>query len=79
MITIFVLKFILQVFNHCNNIFSDSKSSVTKTEPSSSIELTEEKNEQTRRDSILFEEVSQGLVKLDSTGSKVENKCKFYH
>jgi len=31
-----------------------------------------------RRDSVLFEEVSQGLVKLDTASSKVENKCEWY-
>jgi hypothetical protein len=49
-----------------------------KTEPSPIIELTKETNEQIRRDSLLFEEVSQGLVKLDSASSKVEEKCKLY-
>lgn len=47
-----------------------------KLEPSPIIELAKETNEQIRRDSLLFEEVSQGLVKLDSAGSKVEEKCK---
>lgn len=49
-----------------------------KAEPSPIIELTKETNEQIRRDSLLFEEVSQGLVKLDSASSKVEEKCKSY-
>lgn len=47
-----------------------------KVEPSPSIKLTKDTNEQIRRDSLLFEEVSQGLVKLDTAGPKVEDKCK---
>jgi len=55
----------------------DTKPSDSKSDLRPSIEFTEDTNEQIRRDSILFEEVSQGLVKLDSTGSKVENKSNF--
>lgn len=47
-------------------------------EPNPSIKLTKEADEQIRRDSLLFEEVSQGLVKLDTVGPKVENKREFY-
>jgi len=50
------------------------KKDTSKEEPSPIIELTKETNEQIRRDSLLFEEVSQGLVKLDSASSKVEEK-----
>jgi hypothetical protein len=57
-------------------MFLDAKLSDTNAVPKPSIELTKDTDEQTRRDSILFEEVSQGLVKLDSNGSKVEDKCK---
>jgi len=57
-------------------MFLDAKLSDTKSVPKPSIELTKDTDEQIRRDSILFEEVSQGLVKLDSNGSKVEDKCK---
>jgi hypothetical protein len=54
----------------------DAKLSDTKSDLKPSIELTKDTNEQIRRDSILFEEVSQGLVKLDSTGPKVEDKTE---
>jgi len=54
----------------------DANVSDTKAVPKPSIELTKDTDEKIRRDSILFEEVSQGLVKLDSNGSKVEDKCK---
>ncbi|XP_022161431.1 ankyrin-3-like, partial [Myzus persicae] len=54
----------------------DAKLSDSKSDLRPSIELTKDTNEQIRRDSILFEEVSQGLVKLDSTGSKVEDKTE---
>jgi len=54
----------------------DAKLSDTKSDVRPSIELTKDTNEQIRRDSILFEEVSQGLVKLDSTGPKVEDKSE---
>ncbi|XP_060869761.1 ankyrin-2-like isoform X5 [Metopolophium dirhodum] len=54
----------------------DTKLSDTKSDIRPSIELTKDTNEQIRRDSILFEEVSQGLVKLDSTGPKVEDKTE---
>eukprot|EP00102_Acyrthosiphon_pisum_P011321 XP_008180009.1 PREDICTED: uncharacterized protein LOC100167995 isoform X5 [Acyrthosiphon pisum] len=54
----------------------DAKLSDTKSDIRPSIELTKDTNEQIRRDSILFEEVSQGLVKLDSTGPKVEDKTE---
>lgn len=46
-------------------------------DPSPSIKLTKDTDEQIRRDSLLFEEVSQGLVKLDSSSAKVEKNCKF--
>ncbi|XP_026820178.1 ankyrin-2-like isoform X3 [Rhopalosiphum maidis] len=54
----------------------DAKLSDTKAVPKPSIELTKDTDEQIRRDSILFEEVSQGLVKLDSNESKVEDKSE---
>ncbi|XP_015376804.1 PREDICTED: uncharacterized protein LOC107171088, partial [Diuraphis noxia] len=54
----------------------DAKLSDSKSDLKPSIEFTEDTNERIRRDSILFEEVSQGLVKLDSTGSKVEDKTE---
>lgn len=57
-------------------ILLDAKLCDTKSDIRPSIELTKDTNEQIRRDSILFEEVSQGLVKLDSIGSKVEDKSK---
>lgn len=47
-----------------------------KPKPNSGVELIKETNEQTRRDSLLFEEVSQGLEKLDATGPKVEDRCE---
>jgi len=47
-----------------------------KVYPSPSIELTKETDERMRRDSLLFEEVSQGLVKLDTNDQKVDDKCK---
>lgn len=49
---------------------------IAVSEPSPSIKLTRDTDEQIRRDSILFEEVSQGLEKIDTTGPKVEDKCK---
>lgn len=58
-------------------ILLDTQLSDAHADPSPSIKLTKDTNEQIRRDSLLFEEVSQGLVKLDSSSSKVENKCKF--
>ncbi|KAE9543095.1 hypothetical protein AGLY_003006 [Aphis glycines] len=54
----------------------DANVSDTKVVPKPSIELTKDTDEKIRRDSILFEEVSQGLVKLDSNGSKVEDKSE---
>ncbi|CAH1737494.1 unnamed protein product [Aphis gossypii] len=54
----------------------DANVSDTKAVPKPSIELTKDTDEKIRRDSILFEEVSQGLVKLDSNGSKVEDKSE---
>lgn len=47
-----------------------------KPKPNPGVELIKETNEQTRRDSLLFEEVSQGLEKLDTTGPKVEVQCE---
>lgn len=64
---------------HCNNVILDAHISDKISAPSPSIELTKDTNEQIRRDSLLFEEVSQGLVKLDTTGPKVEDKCEQYN
>lgn len=58
-------------------ILLDTPISDTKPAFGPKIELTKDTaEEQIRRDSLLFEEVSQGLVKLDTAGSKVENKCE---
>lgn len=54
----------------------DARISDKKVYPSPSIELTKDTDERMRRDSLLFEEVSQGLVKLDTNDQKVDDKCK---